>query len=230
MITKPTVTSLGIILDGNRRFAKQKNLSSLEGHRAGLENLRTLSKELPRLRIEYGLEYVTLYAFSTENWNRAADEVRYLMELFSSAFDELIRTVGNDARIRVIGQRERFSLGLQERFNRVEESTASNTGTTVVFALSYGGRAEILHAISEVRKTSDEVTEELFSKALWSHGIPHPDIIVRTGGEQRLSNFLTWQSVYSELFFTETLWPDFTVGELENIFQEFALRERRHGK
>lgn len=232
------IRSIGIILDGNRRWAKAKGVPALEGHRAGFEALKKLVKEAPRLKKIYGLEYVTLYAFSTENWNRAKDEVGYLMSLFEEALafvlEEGIRDGEKDpehaVRLKIIGQRERFSEKIQSLMLEAEEKTKNFGGVTAVLALSYGGRAEILQAVEKMQKENISATEENFAKELWTSDVPDPDIIIRTGGEQRLSNFLTWQSVYAELFFPEVLWPDFTVEHLEKIFAEYYARERRHGK
>ncbi len=230
------IRSVGIILDGNRRWAKQRNLPSLEGHRAGYEALKKLSNDAPRLKREYGLEYVTLYCFSTENWNRTKEEVGYLMALFEEALAFVLahgikkgeRNPEEGIRLRIIGERERFSEKIQALMREAEEKTKHFGGVTAVLALSYGGRAEIVRAIKKLAHV-ESVNEESFARELWSGDIPDPDIIIRTGGEQRLSNFLTWGSVYSELFFPETLWPDFTVSELEKIFAEYRERERRHG-
>ena len=230
MPSQTPIRSIGIIMDGNRRWAKARGLPSLEGHRQGYEALKRLSKDATRMREVYGLEYVTLFAFSTENWQRSAEEVSYLMDLFGIGIDEMMLSHASDIRIRIVGDRERFSKSLQDKFSILEEKTKDNAGTTVSFALSYGGRAEILHAAGELAKSGEEWSEENFSKHLWATGIPDPDLIIRTSGEQRISGFLTWQGVYSELFFTETLWPDFSVEELEKIFAEFYERERRHGK
>lgn len=232
------IRSIGIILDGNRRWAKAKGVTALEGHRAGYEALKKLASDASRLKETYGLEYATLYCFSTENWDRSKEEVGYLMTLFEEALSFALEDViqkgesnpTNAIRLKIIGQRNRFSEKLQSLMTEAEERTKHFGGVTAVLALSYGGRAEILEAVSKLHAENVEVSEENFSNTLWTSGIPDPNIIIRTGGEQRLSNFLTWQSVYSELFFPEVLWPDFTTAHLEKIFEEFYARERRHGK
>jgi len=230
------VRSIGIIMDGNRRFAKARGLPSFEGHRQGYETLKKLADEFPRLKKTYGLEYITLYAFSTENWNRSKEEVEFLMQLFAGALREMIDSLTKgipeekQVRLRIAGQRERFSPELRALIEEVEEKTKEFKAGTLCIALSYGGRAEILHAAKAVTESGMEMTEENFGKYLWTEGIPDPDLIIRTSGEERLSGFLPWQSVYSELFFTETLWPDFTVSELETIFAEYDARDRRIGK
>jgi undecaprenyl diphosphate synthase len=231
------IRSVGIILDGNRRWAKAKGVPSLEGHRAGFEALKKLATHAPHLQKKYGLEYVTLYAFSTENWNRATEEVGYLMALFEEALSFVLeegirngeKNPAHAVRLKVIGQRERFSEKIQNLITEAEERTKNFNGITAVLALSYGGRAEILHAVEKMQQGNVSATEENFTNTLWTAGILDPDIIIRTGGEQRLSNFLPWQSVYAELFFPEVLWPDFTVAHLEKIFEEYYARERRHG-
>ncbi|KND51175.1 MAG: di-trans,poly-cis-decaprenylcistransferase [Parcubacteria bacterium C7867-001] len=220
--------SVGIILDGNRRWAKARNLPTLEGHRRGAEKL----KELISWSNEAGIGELILYAFSTENWNRAPEEVAYLMDLFVEFFgtwkDEAKK---QKVRIRFIGERGRFSPKVQEVMTLAEEETKDGTSGILTFALSYGGRAEILDAVNTLlAKDREQVTEEELRGAMWSAGLSDPDIIIRTGGEKRLSNFLTWQSVYSELFFIDTQLPDFSKEEFNAILAEYAERERRHGK
>jgi undecaprenyl diphosphate synthase len=237
------IRSIGVIMDGNRRFAKAHGLSTKEGHEAGYRTLKKIADEFPRLKEEYGLEFITLYAFSTENWKRAPEEVAHLLDLFERGMREMGRELKErNIRIQSIGDTARFPKHMQEMLNTIEEESQAMTSGTVAFALSYGGRAEIVDAVNRAVKDGREVTEEEFEKMLWTGPransteigtgvhIPDPDLIIRTSGEQRLSNFLPWQSVYSELFFTETLWPDFTVEELEKIFIEYRTRERRHGK
>ncbi|MDE2079153.1 MAG: di-trans,poly-cis-decaprenylcistransferase [Patescibacteria group bacterium] len=229
-----TIRSVGIIMDGNRRWARERGLPTLEGHRKGLEALRALAKDFPVLHKKYGLTHAYLFAFSTENWQRKAEEVAYLMELFGAGLSEIIATTGEDPataiRVKIIGERERFSPRLQKLMREAEEKTAHHRGGTAVFCLSYGGRAEIVDAINRCIAEGVPVDEQSFSNRLWTGGMPDPDLIIRTSGEERLSGFLPWQGVYSELFFTKTYWPDFTTTELENIFAEYAERERRHGK
>lgn len=221
--------SVGFILDGNRRWAKERNLPTLEGHRKGFEKVR----ELVEWAHERSIQTVYIYAFSTENWNRSPEEVSYLMKLFAEAFtgnlvDDVLKKNG---RIVFLGERNRLSPELIERITETEEQTKGGTGTTLAVCMSYGGRDEILAATNRlIQEGGGVVTEEVFAKALWSAGLPDPDIIVRTSGEQRLSGFLTWQSVYSELFFTDTKWPDFSEEEFDAILEEYANRERRKGK
>ncbi|MBA3789200.1 di-trans,poly-cis-decaprenylcistransferase [Patescibacteria group bacterium] len=226
--TNKTATSIGIIIDGNRRWAKEHNLPSLEGHRKGYEKILE-TMEWARAA---SVKEVIIYAFSTENWNRSEEEVGYLMKLFEYAFDTGMQDlITQDVRIRFIGERARLPENILKKMDEVAEQTKEGKNGTVAFALSYGGRAEILSAVNALLvKGREVVTEEEFREVMWSSGLADPDLIIRTGGEKRLSNFLTWQSVYSELFFTDTKWPAFTKEEFNSILADFALRERRLGK
>jgi undecaprenyl diphosphate synthase len=219
--------SIGIILDGNRRWARAHGLPTLEGHRRGYARVR----EITEAAFEAGVRFVTLYAFSTENWNRSPEEVSYLLTLFEEMINSEISDITkNDTRVRFIGDLSRFPAHLASAARRLEEKTKENKKGTVVVALSYGGRPEIVHAVNALLQEGREVvSEDDISKKLWTSDIPDPDLIIRPGGEKRLSNFLTWQSVYSELFFTDTFWPDFSKEELMRILEEFSKRERRHG-
>lgn len=225
-VVTPPIACVGIIMDGNRRWAKAKGLPSLEGHRAGAEKF----KDVVRLVRSNDIKHFVVYGFSTENWNREPSEVAYLMDLFREALQKEMSELGKEnVRVRFIGQRERFSDDLQQAMNTVEKETAQNDAITLWICFSYGGRAEIVAAAQAAAK-SGEITEESLRAHMWSAEMPDPDIIIRTGGEKRLSGFLMWQSIYSELFFTDTLWPDFTKEEFDAILAEFATRERRNGK
>ena len=225
--TSAAPACVGIILDGNRRWAKANGVSKLEGHHAGMETL----KKTVRFVRDGNIKHLIVYAFSTENWNRDTDEVSYLMDLFRKAIQKEMSELGKEnVRVRFIGQRERFSEDLQKAMNTTEKETAKNEAITLWICLSYGGRAEIVAAANATVEKSDLITEELLAKNLWTSEMPDPDIIIRTGGEKRLSNFLLWQSAYSELFFTDTLCPDFNKEEFDSILTEFASRERRRGK
>lgn len=218
---------IGIILDGNRRWAKERNIPTLEGHRVGLETLRKMGP-LARAR---GIKHVAAYMFSTENWERSREEVEYLMNLFRNFIQKHLDEVDTEEmRIRFVGQRDRFAPDIQDMVRRLEGRTAANTGLTFWCCMSYGGRAEIVAAARAAAAAGEEITEASLARHLWSAGMPDPDLIIRTSGEQRLSGFLTWQSVYSELFFIDTKWPDFSAAELDRILAEYAERERRHGK
>lgn len=220
--------SIGLIMDGNRRFARAHGLPQLEGHRRGLEKL----KEVAQWGREAGVKEVILYAFSTENWDRSEEEVRYLMNLFEESFGTLAEELAKkEVRIRFIGQRERLSEALQQSMREAEAKTADGKERVFTIAISYGGRAEILAAVNALLTSgAKEVDEEGFRDAMWSAGLAYPDLIIRTGGDQRLSNFLSWQSAYSELFFSKTPWPAFTREEFDEVLAEYASRERRHGK
>ena len=221
------VSCVGIIVDGNRRWAKAKGLSKLEGHRTGSDKL----KDMVRLVRSHGIKHFAVYAFSTENWNREPAEVSYLMELSRELIHKEMSELGKEGvRIRFAGQRERFSAGLQQSMNDIEEETLQNDAITLWCCLSYGGRAEIVAAARAAAAEGGEITADSLARHLWTAGMPEPDIIIRTGGERRLSGFLTWQSVYGELFFSDTLWPDFKEEEFDSILAEFATRERRNGK
>lgn len=219
---------IGMIMDGNRRWAKEKGIHVLEGYKAGYEKL----KEVISWAKEESVKNLIFFAFSTENWNRKEEEVSYLMNILKTAlvneFDEIEK---ENVRIVFAGQKERFSEELQKLIKNVEEKTRNNTEGTVVLALSYGGRSEILSAVNYALESGKKrITEEEFNNLLWTKSIPDPDIIIRTSGEKRLSGFLPWQSVYSELFFIDTYWPAFSKEEFLQILEEYSIRERRRGK
>jgi undecaprenyl diphosphate synthase len=219
---------LAIIMDGNGRWAKARRLPRLMGHKAGADALdRTM-----RLCKAAGIEYLTVYAFSTENWKRSEEEVSGLMKLLSSFIkskaDELVR---EGVRFRVIGRRADLSSGLQEEIAGLEEKTRGGKFTLVV-ALSYGSRDEIVRAavrFADKLKDRESASEELFASCLDTADIPDPDLIVRTSGEIRLSNFLMWQAAYSEFYFTDVLWPDFDQAEFDKALASYGTRERRMG-
>ncbi|MBI4088598.1 di-trans,poly-cis-decaprenylcistransferase [Candidatus Kaiserbacteria bacterium] len=222
----PRATCVGIILDGNRRWAKERELPKLEGHRAGMETLKTAARFIR----DSGVAHLVVYAFSTENWNRDVSEVSYLMDLFRETIQKELKELGREGiRVRFVGQRERFSADLQRAMDDTEKETRHNDSFTLWVCLSYGGRSEIA-AAARVAAAEGEITEESLARHLWTAEMPDPDIIIRTSGEKRLSGFLPWQSVYSELFFTDTKWPAFTKEEFDSILAEFAQRERRRGK
>jgi len=219
---------LGIIIDGNRRWAKERGLPALEGHRRGLERL----KELIDWSKERGIKVLTLFVFSTENWKRSKVEVNYLIRLFGQALSKKnIQKIHQEGiKIRVIGQRERLPGSLQKTIKDVEELTKSNKGMVLNFALSYGGRAEIVEAIKNVIKKKiplEKITEEVISQNLWTSDV---DLIIRTGKEQRISNFLIWQAAYSELYFCPKYWPEFSEKDLDRALQQYACCQRRFGK
>ena len=220
--------SIGIIMDGNRRGAKMNGLPSLEGHRRGYEKLREVTKWCK----ENGVKNLIVYAFSSENWNRAKEEVGYLMNLFREVIGRMTEeALEDDTRLLFLGERHRFDADILRAIGNAEEKTRLCASFTFGIALSYGGRAEIIDAIHRIPKEKlSSLTEEEFSRLLWTKDIPDPDIIIRTSGEQRLSGFLPWQGGYSELFFVETKWPALTRKEFDRILGEYAERERRCGK
>jgi len=225
-MTNKKITSVGIIMDGNRRWAKERGLSSINGHRAGYEKL----KEVVVWAKESDIRHMIVYGFSTENWNRSEEEVGYLMELFRTLLKEESEKIKKEGgRLRIVGQRDRFPKDIQEEMARAEEDTKEGE-YTLWLALSYGGRAEILDTVNQLIKAGELVSEEDFGRALWTAGMPDPDLIIRTSGEQRLSGFLPWQGVYSELFFVDSYWPAFSKEEFQQVLKEFSERERRHGK
>lgn len=226
-MTQPTVpTCIGIILDGNRRYAKAKNLPTLAGHTEGLTTLEHATRWIQKA----GSKHLIVYAFSTENWKRTPEEVSYLMNLLlKAATEQLARLSKEGVRVRFVGERDKLSEELRSAIAKVEEESKNGTFTLWV-CLSYGGRAEIVEAARVMQKSGEEITEESFAEHLWTAGMPDPDIIIRTGGAERLSNFLLWQGAYSELFFTDVFWPDFSETELKRILDEYGTRERRMGK
>lgn len=219
--------SIGIIMDGNRRWAKEHGLPSLEGHRAGYNKLR----DVLLWAREAGVKSVTVYAFSTENWNRTQEEVGYLMDLFRNMIGREVKdAIAKDTRIIFLGERTRLDRDIVRAIEDAEQKTKDGKTLTFGIALSYGGRAEILDAIRRIPKEKlTTLTEAEFSALLWTKDIPDPDIIVRTSGERRTSGFLPWQGVYSELFFVDKCWPAFTREDFERILEEYAKRERRFG-
>lgn len=217
-------------MDGNRRWAKERGLSSLEGHKAGSETL----KKVVRYVKDAGIEHVIFYTFSTENWNRTEEEVSYLLALIAEFLEkELDHFTEEGGVLHYVGDLSRFPERLQRVMRESEAKTANNPGPHVYFALNYGGRQEIISAVRNIVAEGakpEEITETFVAKHMQTGDMPDPDVVIRTSGEQRLSGFLPWQSVYSELFFTKTYWPDFSKEEFDAILDEFAARERRHGK
>lgn len=216
-------------MDGNRRWAKQKGLPTLAGHKKGYDKM----KEVGDWCLDRGIEYMTVFAFSTENWKRSKKEVDYLMKLLLTGLTkELPVFMKKGIKLKVIGSRQGLSAALNQAIDQAEEKTAKNPKGTLNIAINYGGRLEIVEAVKKIirqKKSPAEITEDLISKSVWTTGQPDPDIIVRTSGEQRLSGFLTWQSVYSELFFVSHHWPAFSQKDLDGILDEYHNRQRRFG-
>ncbi len=225
---------IAFIMDGNRRWAKKRGLPIAAGHRQGAETLTNIAKAAKKM----GLKYMTVYAFSTENWQREKSEVDGLMNLLRQYLDNGFKELQeNNARIIFIGEREMLAADIQAKMAKIESESAKNSDVTLCVALSYGGRQEITAAARKLaQKVKEgllepaEITPQIMGDALYTVGIPDPDLLIRTSGEERLSNFLPWQSAYTELYFSETLWPDFSAAELEDIIKKYELRERRYGQ
>jgi undecaprenyl diphosphate synthase len=223
---KKTCRHIAIIMDGNGRWATSKGLNRSQGHQAGATNVRDITIGCSDL----GLSHLTLYAFSTENWKRPTLEVEILMKLLEQFLKaELPLFMENNIRFETIGDLSIFSKRLQKQFEITKSTTASNTGMTQVLAVNYGSHDEIARAANAVLESGDIITPKSISNHLDSRGHPEVDMLIRTGGDYRLSNFLLWQSAYAELFFTPTLWPDFGIEELKGMIGEFENRERRFG-
>lgn len=220
---------IAIIMDGNGRWAKSRGLPRLAGHRAGTENLRRIIEAC----IEFGIKYLTIYAFSTENWGRPVEEVQGLMRLFEDVIDkELQELYDQGVQMRHIGRLDRLKPAFREKVLRAVEYTTGNSRLILNVAFNYGGRDEIVCAIQQMVRdgvTPEEITDELVSRYLFTAGVPDPDLIIRTSGELRGSNFLIWQGAYSEWYFPQTYWPDFDKEELRRALLEYGHRERRYG-
>ena len=225
---------VAIIMDGNGRWAQIRNLARTKGHLEGAK----VFKDTVIYCNNIGLEYLTVYAFSTENWARPKLEVNFLINLFKDQLTEALENFKNEnIKVKFLGDTSAFPTTLVNLINKVEKTSKKNTGLNLNIALNYGGKAEILNAVKNIVKdvlkgkiTKDEISLNTIENNLYTKGQPEPDIIIRTGGNIRVSNFLLWQGSYSEYFFTRTLWPDFNKKELENIFNEYSLRTRRFGK
>jgi len=224
---------IAIIMDGNGRWAKLRKMPRIAGHRQGAEAVKTVV----RACVDYGVRFLTLYTFSTENWKRPESEVNFLMQLLSVYLEKEIQDLKrNNIRFLSIGKTAELPKKAREVINRAVKLTEKNSGLTLILALNYGARREILDAALAMARDLDTgtvvpkaVNEELFSRYLYTSGIPDPDMMIRTSGEMRLSNFLLWQLSYAELYVTDTLWPDFGKPELEKALVEFQNRKRRFG-
>lgn len=224
---------VAIIMDGNRRWADQRSLPRLAGHKEGVKSLKRLVRHCGAI----GLEYLTVYAFSSENWQRSKEEVRYLFELFTNVLrDEFDELAENRVRLRFIGDMTTIPVRLKKSFERTMDESKNNTGLNLQVAINYGSRLEITQATKRIaadvaagKLSQSEITEELLNSYLFTGGIPDPEMLIRTGGEMRLSNYLLWQSAYSELYITPILWPDFTPENFDQAVDEYAQRNRRYG-
>jgi undecaprenyl diphosphate synthase len=220
---------VAIIMDGNGRWAKSRGMPRVAGHRAGTENLRTIIRASAR----FGIKYLTLYAFSTENWSRPRAEIKGLMHILSDVIDRELQELHEEgARLVHIGHLEGLSKTLQKKVRHAIDLTKDNDRITIVLAFNYGGRDEIIHAIKGILEDKVDpqvVDEELVSQYLFTRDLPDPDLVIRTSGEKRTSNFLTWQTVYSEWYFPEVYWPDFDEEELRKAIHVYENRDRRFG-
>jgi len=220
---------VAIIMDGNGRWALSRGLPRLAGHKAGTENLRRII----RATVEFGIKYLTIYAFSTENWGRSPEEVQGLLGILEDVIDrELSELHQEGVQLRHIGRLEQLSPKLQKKVIRAMEFTKNNDRLILNIAFNYGGRDEIVHAIQHMMKDGiqpDKVTDDMVSQYMYTAGVPDPDLVIRTSGELRVSNFLIWQAAYSEWYFTPTYWPDFDKEEYRRALKAFVQRDRRYG-
>ncbi len=228
------LSHIAFIMDGNRRWAKKRGLPIAMGHKKGAETLIEVAKGAKKI----GLKYMTVYAFSTENWQREKAEVDALMELLRHYLDTSFKELQeNDVCIRFIGERNMLAEDIVAKMDKIEADTRDNKSVTLCVALSYGSRQEIIAATKKIAEkvccgelAVDDINEKIISENLYTADIPEPDLLIRTSGEMRVSNYLLWQLAYTEFYFSATLWPDFSVKELEEIIENYKTRERRYGK
>ena len=229
-IKEADLKHIAIIMDGNRRWAKERLLPSMMGHKKGVDAL----KKVTRACDDLGVKYLTLYAFSTENWNRKKEEVDFLMDLLATTLvNELNELNENNVKMKFIGNLKQLNQNLQNILAKSEEKTKDNTGVVLTVAINYGARDEITHAIQNIVEDKippEEITQELVSKYLYTKDLPDPDLLIRTSGEKRISNYLLWQIAYSEIYVTDAFWPDFDKEALKVAIKEFLKRQRRWGK
>lgn len=234
VIQEGKVRHIAIIMDGNRRWAKQKHLPKTVGHNSGRKTFKSIVKHSAAI----GLGHLTTYAFSTENWGRDQQEVAFLMSLFVESLKSEIKELSNNnVKLRFLGRKDRLASEIIVMMDDAELQTSKNTGLNLQIALDYGSRYEITEAIRDIVKkvqdnkiSIDEIDENLIGSCLYTNSIPDPDLVIRTGGEYRLSNYLLWQAAYSELYITPTFWPDFSEEEFDSAIIEFSKRQRRWGK
>ena len=221
---------IAIIMDGNRRWAKEHFLPSMMGHKKGVDALKKVTRACDDFRIKY----LTLYAFSTENWNRKQEEVDFLMDLLATTLKSELKELNeNNVKMNFIGDLTALNQNLQNILTESKETTKNNTGVVLTVAINYGSRDEIINAVKNIikdEKKEEEITPELISSYLYTKDIPDPDFLIRTSGEKRISNYLLWQIAYSEIFVTDTYWPEFDKEQLAKAIIEFGLRQRRYGK
>lgn len=221
---------LGLILDGNRRWARERGLPIIEGHRQGYLNLKTIAKAASK----QGVRYISAYVFSSENWNREKDEVRHLMKLLLWILKHEIAELNQEGiRVRIIGSRLKLGKALIRAIHQAEDITKDNNAGTLLLCLDYGGQQEIVEAVKRIASSGispDSITPELISANLYAPDVPPVDLLIRTSGEQRISNFMLWESAYSELLFDKVYWPDFTEKNLSSALRTYSKRQRRFGK
>ncbi len=216
---------IGYIMDGNRRWAKGHGIPTYEGHLAGYNKI----KDVTRASVDAGVKFISFYAFSTENWDRTEKEINYLMKLFLRMFtSDLDEVVGENVRIIIAGTDDRLDKKIIQAARAAEKKTANNTRATVLVCFNYGGQKEIVESVKSLVASGDEITEQGISDHLYAPDVPPCDIIVRTSGEQRLSNFMLWRAAYSELMFVEKSWPDMEAGDVHKVIEEFNNRSRRY--
>lgn len=224
---------VAIIMDGNGRWAKQRHMPRTYGHKVGADVLEQILEDADDL----GIKYLTVYAFSTENWARPFEEVKVIMNLFRDYLNNSVDKCNkNNVRCKIIGERSRLAPDIVEAIINLEEQTKHNTGITFIIAINYGSRDEIIRGIKQIakevkdeKKNLDDITEESFKEYLDTKDIPDPDLLIRTSGEERLSNFLMWQLAYTEFYFTDVAWPDFSKEELLKAIEKYSKRDRRYG-
>lgn len=230
IVEETNLNHIAIIMDGNRRWAKEKKLPSALGHKKGVEALKTTLRACN----DFGVKHLTVYAFSTENWKRKQEEVDFLMDLVAVTLtNELAEMHKENVQIRFIGNLTRLSEKLQKVLDNAVNTTKNNTGVILQIALNYGSRDEITNAVKQIVHNEikeENITQDLISEYLYTKGVPDPDLLIRTGGEQRISNYLLWQIAYSEILITSKYWPDFDKKLLAECIEEFKLRQRRYGK
>lgn len=234
MDTKKIPKHIAIMMDGNGRWAKKRFMPREYGHKQGGKTLEKIYKDA----YDLGVEYLTIYAFSTENWNRPKSEVQGLLDLLKEYLDRSIETsVNSNMRVKIIGNIKMLDDELQSSIRNLEKATANCTGLKFQLALNYGGKDEIIRTTQKIALEClnnhidvSNINEDMFASYMDTSGIPEPDLFIRTGGEKRLSNFLLWEMSYTELYFTDVLWPDFSKGDLEKAIYEFSIRDRRYGK
>lgn len=227
LVIKNDLKHIAIIMDGNRRWAKEKGLPSAIGHKKGVDSLKATMRACD----DFGIKYLTVYAFSTENWNRKPEEVNFLMDLLGETLKKELKEMHeNNVVISFIGDTTKLSDKLQKILANAVDTTKNNTGVNLQIAFNYGSRAEIVKAVQDIVNSGEKnITEELISKYLYTSNIPDPDLLIRTGGEMRISNYLLWQIAYSEFIVIPEFWPDFDKNKLAKCIEEFNSRNRRWG-